>query len=251
MIILSFLALVPFSVLMLLVGWDEDAFCLWKTCPNYTHEVPFWNTWKKKMKGATGEPWVLASECWDKKCKTHFFSTNFSQESVWVSRKDESSGRFLMDWVGALSFLQCFDDGGWVTYNVFSGTLNPTQSKKILVSRGKNCCSIAIKDLPLGYAALSEVNWVLVHGQVTIIFVVSVCLSVCLCRVFLSRLWSDFDQTWTYVICLGLVVSPNRGCATPGAGWPLKNLYFYGFLGLKKPSRPTVLIGLCWFLAIL
>jgi len=37
----------------------------------------------------------------------------------------------------------------------------------------------------------------LVHGQVTIIFVVSVCLSVCLCRVFLSRLWSDFDETWT------------------------------------------------------
>jgi len=34
-----------------------------------------------------------------------------------------------------------------------------------------------------------------------------VCLFVCLCRVFLSCLWSDFDQTWTYVICLGLVVS--------------------------------------------
>jgi len=37
----------------------------------------------------------------------------------------------------------------------------------------------------------------LVHGQGTIIFVVSVGLSVyvfvCLCRVFLSRLWSDFD----------------------------------------------------------
>jgi len=32
----------------------------------------------------------------------------------------------------------------------------------------------------------------------------SVCLSVCLCRVFLSRLWPDFDQTWTYVIRLGL-----------------------------------------------
>jgi len=28
---------------------------------------------------------------------------------------------------------------------------------------------------------------VLVHGQVTVIFVMSVCLSVCLCRVFLSR----------------------------------------------------------------
>ena len=58
---------------------------------------------------------------------------------------------------------------------------------------------------------------VLVHGQVTIIFVVSVglsvclsvCLFVCLCGVFLSRPRSDFDQTWTYVICLGLVVSPR------------------------------------------
>ena len=35
------------------------------------------------------------------------------------------------------------------------------------------------------------------------------CLFVCLCRVFLSRLWSDFNQIWTYVICLGLVVSPR------------------------------------------
>jgi len=54
----------------------------------------------------------------------------------------------------------------------------------------------------------AEVLAVLVHGQVTIIFVVSVGLFVCLfvCAVFLSRLWSDFDQTWT---CLGLVVSPR------------------------------------------
>jgi len=51
--------------------------------------------------------------------------------------------------------------------------------------------------------------FLLVHGQVTIIFVFSVCLFVCLCRVFLSRLWSDFDQTRTHVICLGLVVSPR------------------------------------------
>jgi len=29
-------------------------------------------------------------------------------------------------------------------------------------------------------------------------------LFVCLCRVFLSRLWSDFDQTRTYAICLDL-----------------------------------------------
>jgi len=30
----------------------------------------------------------------------------------------------------------------------------------------------------------------------------SVCLFVCLCRVFLSRLWSDFDQTRTLRTCL-------------------------------------------------
>jgi len=67
--------------------------------------------------------------------------------------------------------------------------------------------------MPLSCAAsrnlgLLFVSQLLVHGQVTIIFVVSVGLSVwlfvCLCRVFLSRLWSDFDQTRTYVICLGL-----------------------------------------------
>ena len=40
-------------------------------------------------------------------------------------------------------------------------------------------------------------------------FCLFVRLSVCLCSVFLSRLWSDFDQTWTYVIRLGLVVSPR------------------------------------------
>ena len=37
----------------------------------------------------------------------------------------------------------------------------------------------------------------------------SVCLSVCLCRVFLSRLRSDLDQTRIHVICPGLVVSPR------------------------------------------
>jgi len=48
------------------------------------------------------------------------------------------------------------------------------------------------------------------HGQVTIIFVVSVCLFVCLfVQSFLSRLSSDFDQTRTHVICLGIVVSPR------------------------------------------
>jgi len=53
-------------------------------------------------------------------------------------------------------------------------------------------------------------NRFLVHGQVTIIFVVSVCLFVCLfvCAAFFSSL-IDFDQTRSYVICLGLAVSPR------------------------------------------
>ena len=82
------------------------------------------------------------------------------------------------------------------------------------------------------------------HYSHSVCWFVSVCLFISLCRVFLSRLWSDFDQTRTYVICLGLVVSPRiQGCATPGAGWPLKNLYFRSFWA-QKLFCPTVLIGL-------
>jgi len=86
----------------------------------------------------------------------------------------------------------------------------------------------------------------LVHGQVTIIFVVPVCLSVCLCRVFLSRLWSDFDQTRTYVICLGLVVSPRiQGVCTPGGWVTPKKLAFLGVLGLEDctPSREPHIVA--------
>jgi len=86
----------------------------------------------------------------------------------------------------------------------------------------------------------------LVHGQVTIIFVVSVGLSVCLCRAFLSCLWSDFNQTWTNLCPL-----EYRGCATSGAWVTPKKLVVLGVLGLKKLSPPAVLIGLSWFLLIL
>ena len=62
----------------------------------------------------------------------------------------------------------------------------------------------------------------------------SVCLSVCLCRVFLSRLWSDLDQTSTYVTCPGLVVSPRiyELCDPWGLGDPPpKKLVFLGVWG--------------------
>jgi len=49
----------------------------------------------------------------------------------------------------------------------------------------------------------TKISPFLVHGQMTIIFVVSVGWFVC-AEFCLSRLWSDFDQTWTCVICLGL-----------------------------------------------
>ena len=75
----------------------------------------------------------------------------------------------------------------------------------------------------------------LVHGQVTIIFVVSVCLFVCLfvclCRVFLSRLPSDLDQTRIHVTCPGLVMSPRIwGLCDPwGLGGPQKTSIFRSF----------------------
>ena len=52
----------------------------------------------------------------------------------------------------------------------------------------------------------------LVHGQVTIIFVVSVGLFVCLfvCAEFFSAALDPISiKLGTYVICLGLVVSPR------------------------------------------
>ena len=50
----------------------------------------------------------------------------------------------------------------------------------------------------------------------------SVCLSVCFCRVFLSRLRSDLDQTRTHVTC----PLEYRGSATPGGWVTPKNWYF-------------------------
>jgi len=49
----------------------------------------------------------------------------------------------------------------------------------------------------------------LVHGQVTIIFVVSVCLFVCLfvCAEFFSAVFDPISIK--HVTCLGLVVSPR------------------------------------------
>ena len=51
----------------------------------------------------------------------------------------------------------------------------------------------------------------LVHGQVTIIFVVSVCLSVYLfvCAEFFSAVFDPISIKLGHVICLGLVVSPR------------------------------------------
>ena len=72
-------------------------------------------------------------------------------------------------------------------------------------------------------------NTVLVHGQVTIIFVVSVCLFVC--AEFFSAVFDPISIKLGYMLlCLGLVVSLEyRGCATPGDWVTPKNLYFRGF----------------------
>jgi len=51
----------------------------------------------------------------------------------------------------------------------------------------------------------------LVHGQVTIIFVVSVCVFVCLsvCAEFFSAVFDPISIKLGHVVCLGLVVSPR------------------------------------------
>ena len=80
----------------------------------------------------------------------------------------------------------------------------------------------------------------LVHGQVTIIFVVSVCLSVCLLVCLFVRLFVQFFSAvfdpisikLGHVICLDLVVSP-RGCATPGCGVTPKNWGSENYLVLQ------------------
>jgi len=65
----------------------------------------------------------------------------------------------------------------------------------------------------------------LVHGQVTIIFVVPACLFVC--AEFFSAVFDPISIKLGHVICLGLVVSLEyRGCTTPGGWVTPKNLYF-------------------------
>ena len=90
---------------------------------------------------------------------------------------------------------------------------------------------------------------VLVHGQVIIIFVVSVCLFVCLfvCAEFFSAVFDPISIKLGHMLYVLVWLCPleYRGCAAPGDWVTPKILYFLGVLGLKKLSRPTVLIGLC------
>ena len=70
----------------------------------------------------------------------------------------------------------------------------------------------------------------LVHGQVTIIFVVSVCLFVY--AEFFSAVFDPISIKLGHMLCLGLVVSPRIwGLCDPwGLGDP-KELVFLGILG--------------------
>jgi len=85
----------------------------------------------------------------------------------------------------------------------------------------------------------------LVHGQVTIIFVESVCLSVCLfvclsvclCRVF-SAVFDpiSFKLRHMLYVCVELCPLEYRGCGPLGAGWPLKTCIFRVFWAQKTIS---------------
>ena len=73
----------------------------------------------------------------------------------------------------------------------------------------------AIQESLIGTVKKYTVELFLVHGQVTIIFVVSVGLSVCLfvclfvCAEFFSAVFDPISIKLGHVICLGLVVSPR------------------------------------------
>ena len=70
----------------------------------------------------------------------------------------------------------------------------------------------------------------LVHGQVTIIFVVSVGLSVCLfvCAEFFSAIFDPISIKLGHMLYVWVWLCPleYRGCATPGGWVTPKNVYF-------------------------
>jgi len=80
-------------------------------------------------------------------------------------------------------------------------------------------------------------RYILVHGQVTIIFVVSVglsvCLSVCLfvCAEFFSAVFDPISIKLGHMLYVWVELCPleYRDCATPGGWVTLKNLYFQAF----------------------
>ena len=81
----------------------------------------------------------------------------------------------------------------------------------------------------------------------------SVCLSVCLfvclfvCAEFFSAVFDPISIKLGHMLYVSVQLCPleYKGCATPGGWVTPKKLVFVGVLGLKKLSRPTVLIGLC------
>jgi len=74
----------------------------------------------------------------------------------------------------------------------------------------------------------------LVHGQVTIIFIVFVCLFVC--AEFFSAVFGLISIKLGHMLYVWVYLCPleYRGCATP-RGWVTpKELVFLGFCGSKK-----------------
>jgi len=93
-----------------------------------------------------------------------------------------------------------------------------------------NLCSLLHRE--------QSVSVLLVHGQVTIIFVVSVCFFVCLfvCAEFFSAVFDPISIKLGHVLYVWVWLCPleYRGCATP-EGWVIpKKLVFLGVLGLKN-----------------
>ena len=70
--------------------------------------------------------------------------------------------------------------------------------------------------------------------------------SVCLFVQFFSAVFDPIAIKLGHMLYVWVWLCPleDRGCVTPGGWVTPKKLVFLGVLGLKKLSRPTVLIGL-------
>jgi len=96
------------------------------------------------------------------------------------------------------------------------------------------CQGAGIKAVSVRSPAVDEERMLCVGSRPSDHYFRSVCLSVCwffclfVCAEFFSAVFDPISIKLGHMLYVWVQLCPlqNRGCATPGAGWPLKNMYF-------------------------